>query len=547
MTAMDTTLRTSGELVGETLFGLGVRQVFGVVGSGNFVPTAALIAAGATYCGARHESAATSMADAHWRTTGKVAVCSVHQGPGLTNALTALAEAAKSKVPLLVIAGATSAGALRSNFYLDQQAIAATAGCATEQLYGPDTVAADTTRAYRRAQDEQRPVLLDMPLNIQSTISREQVTPRILRPDIRITPHEDLLDDLAERLLCAQHPLIIGGQGAWRSGADESLIQLADATGARLATTAMAKGMFDTSPWSVGIAGGFSTDVAVDTLENADLILAAGASLTTWTTRGDTIFREGDTVVQIDRNPAALGLNAHVEIPIVGDVDTTARALLDRVSGRQPTSLFRHAPVPEADLTYADAKTGAAHPGRLTARLEYLLPTERTVVVDGGHFIGWPVRDLSVPDPAGLVFTSAGFQSIGLGMGSAVGAAVARPDRTTVLTVGDGGFLMGISELETMVRLRLPILLAVYNDSAYGAEVHHFRDHGSGMELITFPETDIAAIGRGVGATSYTVRSVEDLDIITSWLSDPAGPLVLDMRIDPAVVGPWAQQDFLGH
>ena len=542
-----TTVRTGAELVGETLAALGVRQVFGVVGSGNFVATAALVEAGARFCGARHESAAASMADAYWRTTGKVAVCSVHQGPGLTNALTALAEASKSRVPLVVIAGATSAGSLRSNFYVDQAALVAATGCATEQIHRPQSVVTDTVRAYRRAVDEQRPVVLNMPLDIQAATPAEPDEPQLLRPDTRVTPPDAVLEDLCRRLLTARRPLIIGGQGAWRSGARESLVELADAVGARLATTAIAKGMFDASPWSVGIAGGFSTDAAAATLEQADLIVAAGASLTTWSTRGDTIFNDGDTVVQIDRDPAALGLNAHVNVAVVGDVDATARAALRRLSGRTPASEFRDTPVPGTDLSYGGELASPAHPGQLTARLEQLLPPERTVVLDGGHFIGWPARGLSVPDPAGLVFTSAGFQSIGLGMGAAVGAAVGRPERTTVLAVGDGGFLMGVSELETMVRLHLPVLVAVYDDAAYGAEVHHFRHHGSGLDLVSFPETDIAEMARGAGAVARTVRSVADLDVVTTWLSDHDGPLVLDMKIDPTLVGPWAEQDFLGH
>src|SRR5699024_1825825 len=118
------------------------------------------------------------------------------------------------------------------------------------------------------------------------------------------------------------------------------------------------------------------------------------------------------------------------------------------------------------------------------------------------------------PDPAGFVFSGGGFQSIGLGMGCAVGAAVGRPDRVTVLAVGDGGFLMSISELEPMVRLGLPVLVCIYNDSAYGAEVHHFRDQGWDLDLVTFPETDIATMASGTGALARTVRDVGDLDVI---------------------------------
>jgi len=541
-------VKTVSTMVGETLYELGARNVFGVVGSGNYVATAALVDSGATFFSARHESAAVSMADAHFRTTGKLAVASVHQGPGLTNAITALGEAAKSRVPLLVIAGDTSAGSLRSNFYLDQSAVAVSVGCLTDQLYRPETVTADIARAYRRALNEQKPVVLNMPLDIQHATRPEQQTkPWQHQPSIHVTPPNSTIADLADRILSAKKPLILGGRGAWLSGAQRALLRLADAANARLATTAPAKGMFDSSPWTVGIAGGFSTGPAVETLNSADLIMAFGSSLTTWTTRGDTIFDDNPTVIQIDSDPTALGLNAHVNLPVVGDAAATAEALLCQIADQSSLSIFRSHPVEKPPLSYPDNTSAMAHPGKLTARLENLLPTERTVVLDGGHFIGWPARELSVPDPAAFVFTSAGFQSIGLGMGSAIGAAIARPDRLTALMIGDGGFFMGISELETMVRLKLPILVAVYNDHAYGAEVHHFRSHNQGQELVSFPDKDIAAIAKASGAHSHTVRNLNDLNVVHKWQHDLVSPLVLDMKIDPDIVGDWAEQDFLNH
>ena len=127
------------------------------------------------------------------------------------------------------------------------------------------------------------------------------------------------------------------------------------------------------------------------------------------------------------------------------------------------------------------------------------------MVVDSGNFMGYPSMFLSVPDAAGFCFTQA-FQSIGLGLASALGAAVARPDRLTVAALGDGGFLMSVAELATAARLGLPLLVVVYNDAAYGAEVHHFGPHGHPLDTVTFPDTDLAAIARGFGCAGATVR-----------------------------------------
>ena len=159
---------TAAEVVGRTLAALGVRDAFGVLGSGNFIATQALHAAGAAFHHARHENGAICMADGYARVSGRVGVCSVHQGPGFTNAMTGLTEAAKSRTPLLLLAGEAPAAALRSNFRLDQAALATTVGAAAERVHSGASAADDVARALRRAQVERRPVLLSMPLDVQA-------------------------------------------------------------------------------------------------------------------------------------------------------------------------------------------------------------------------------------------------------------------------------------------------------------------------------------------------------------------------------------------
>lgn len=539
------------EIVGRTLAELGIGHVFGVVGSGNFEVTDAAVRAGATFVGTRHESAATVAADSYWRTTGAIAASSVHQGPGFTNTLTAIADAAKARSALLVVAGATSAGATRSNFSIDQGRLVEAAGGIAERIHSASSAADDVRRAVRRATVERRPVLLDMPLDIQHEQAERPTAAAEPAPELpRTIPSPQTLDALVEAVRAAEHPVLIAGRGAWSSGAREYIEQLADVLDATLATTALAKGIFTGNPRDVGIAGGFSEPEAVAALESADLLLALGASLTTWTTRGDTIFEHSPTVVQVDDDPRALSLNPHVDLEVLGDVRETVTALLDRLgpataagAGRTPAA----APAADAAAEEARAAEGRCHPGALTRALDRILPEQRTLIVDGGHFIGWPVRGLGVPDPAAFVFSSAGFQSIGLGLGAAIGAAVARPDRLAVLAAGDGGLLMSMPDLETLTRVERPLAVLVYNDAAYGAEVHHFRELGSGLDLVRFPETDFAALAASLGLRSAVVRSEGDLAPFARWCENPEGSFVLDLRIDPDMVGPWAEQDFLGH
>ena len=183
----------AAEVVGRTLAELGVRDAFGVLGSGNFVTTLAMHASGVAFHHARHEGGAICMADGYARVSGRVGVCSVHQGPGFTNTMTGLTEAAKARTPLLLIAGEAPAAALRSNFRLDQAGLAETVGALAERVHSGETAAADTARAFRRAEAERRPVLLSMPLDVQaepppasSPSAAEAHRPRRCRA---LTPH----------------------------------------------------------------------------------------------------------------------------------------------------------------------------------------------------------------------------------------------------------------------------------------------------------------------------------------------------------------------
>jgi thiamine pyrophosphate-dependent acetolactate synthase large subunit-like protein len=161
--------------------------------------------------------------------------------------------------------------------------------------------------------------------------------------------------------------------------------------------------------------------------------------------------------------------------------------------------------------------------------------------------MGYPPMYLRVPDPEGFVFTQA-FQAVGLGLASAIGAAVARPDRLTVAALGDGGAMLALPELETVARLGLRMLIVVYNDAAYGAEVHHFGPQGHPVELVQFPDVDFAALARAAGLEGATIRRREDLEVVTAWLTCEGRPgLLLDAKVVPTVVAEWLEEAFRGH
>jgi thiamine pyrophosphate-dependent acetolactate synthase large subunit-like protein len=406
-------------------------------------------------------------------------------------------------------------------------------------VYGPQTAMADVARAVRRAQVERRAVVLMLPLDVQAAQTDLAIPPPAAELDPP-APSARAVAAAAELLRHAQRPAIIAGRGAVLAGAGPALRRLGERTGAVLATSAVGNGLFAGDPFAVGIAGGFSSPTAARLLREADVVIAFGAALNQWTTRHGTLI--DGTVIQVDRDEEAIGAHRPADLGIVGDAAATAEALLaaldGHVSGRRTEALaeaiaagaWRHEPYEES--------TGHVDPRTLSIALDEMLPAERIVVVDSGHFMGWPSMYLRVPDAAGFVFPQA-FQCVGLGLGNAIGAAIARPDRLTVAALGDGGALLALPEFETLGRLGLPLLVVIYDDAAYGAEVHHFRPTGEAVDLAQFPDTDFVGLARAAGCRAST-----DVEDVRAWLEDRSGPMVLDAKIDPDIVAEWLEEAF---
>jgi thiamine pyrophosphate-dependent acetolactate synthase large subunit-like protein len=317
----------------------------------------------------------------------------------------------------------------------------------------------------------------------------------------------------------------------------------------------MGHGLFAGNPYCVGIAGGFSSSLAIRLLGEADVVLAFGASLNYWTVRHGNLFSSDARVVQVDLEAEAIGRVHRADVGVVGDAAEAARAIADELERRgvggqgfRGEGLEREiAGGRVRDEPYEDPGSDEyIDPRTLTIALDDLLPGERTVCTDSGHFLGYPAMYLKVPDEQGFVFPNA-FQSVGLGLASGIGAAVARPERLSVAAVGDGGALMALGELETAARLSLPMLVVVYNDAAYGAEVHHFGPMGRPVDVARFAETDFAALARAAGAEGVTVRSEEDLSSVRDWLRRREGPLVIDAKVNPEVRAEWLAEAFRAY
>ena len=306
--------------------------------------------------------------------------------------------------------------------------------------------------------------------------------------------------------------------------AQPQIAALAQKTGASIVTSLAGDGMFEDSPQLVGFIGGFARQQTLDVITDADVILGFGTSFDNWSTIGGSLLAGADHVV-----------SAALAAPASDRAEWIESDAAD-FAGRLVQAVAKSAAKQDPPTRTADEPAGAdpfSHPRELLRRINALLPTPRTIALDSGQFMAWAGMFLRAQRD-GIYLVGQGFQSVGLGLARGIGAAVADADRTTVVVCGDGGFYMGLSDLETAARERVPLLVIVVNDSGYGAEVHDFGPHGWTTGVARFPLRDIASVAAGVGIDSAVIESIDELERHLGKLPLDA-PLVLDCRIDKTI------------
>lgn len=529
-----------------------VDHVFGVMGNGNAHFLDALeTSTSATFTAVRHEAGGVVAADAFHRACGRLAAATATYGAGFTNTLTALAEAVQARIPLVLVVGDEPTSGRRP-WDVDQIALASAVGARTYTV-GRADAAATTVIAVEHALAYRVPAVLAIPYDVaarEAGAVPEAPEPRLPAPVSATGPFAlGAVAGIAAALGAAERPLLLAGRGAWIAGAGDALGELADLTGALTASTALGRGIFPRGGSDLGVTGGFGAEAAMALVREADVAVVFGASLTPFTMRFGDLFAPGTRVFQVDVAPAAT--HPHVSGYVRGDAALVAQELVAALRTRGDAASGWRDRVDVAAARGHDPGVDLAPDGRLdpravAARIAGLLPEDRVVVSDGGHFIGWANMFWPVASPDRMMMVGTAFQSIGLGWPSVPGAALARPESTIVLTTGDGGGLMALADLESAVRVAGGRGLAVvWNDAAYGAEVNLYGLQGHARGPMLIPEVDFAALARGVGAEGVVVRTLDDLARLATWAAEPAASrpfLVLDCRISGDVVAPYQQE-----
>lgn len=514
-------------------------RVFGLIGNGNVELVSALTSNEFPFTMVRHEVAAVTAADAYFRATGTLAVATATYGAGFTNMTTGLAEAQLARIPMVVVVGdAPSTG--RRPFDIDQQQV--TVGLNIPVItVEPAKVAQQIARAFDMAADGQEPVVVLVPYDLtDAPVSRVEApsdyTP-IQVPEVSDTT----IGQLAQALVTAKRPLILAGGGVVRTNTGDVVRALGDAVGAVFMHSLTASHVTGTQH-SLGIAGGFTPEHKLPAVQAADLVLILGATSNAFQTRKGQLFAT-DNIFRI-----ALDTQWNVTLPQA----TTIRGDLADVLPRLHDAVRALAPQPagyRAELAGLLAQDGLAHepaygtdgrlnPRLVAERLNTVLPANRQIVLDGGHFITWIGERVHIPEPAGMIAVGTAFQSIGLGFGSAVGATTGTPEKFTACITGDGGGQMALADLPSFLQTVRHGAVIVFNDAAYGAEIHQYAVVGADPTAMYLPAVDFAAVGAAFGAEGFTVDSLEDLDAFAAWIRRGEGVAVVNINISTEFAHP---------
>jgi acetolactate synthase I/II/III large subunit len=548
------------QILAEDLKSMGVDSVFGLMSDDTAHFGVTLDAVGIRFLNARHENIALTMADGYAAATGRLAVACVGRGPALANGLHGATFVSRTGNPVLMIYGeAPLPGAHRNGGGpdykgLDQLGVLKAAGIRTFVPTSAVTVRqtlADAAAAARKG----AAVAMLLPVNVQlaeveisadaSTPAPVDATPVSTRPGE--PARQQAVAAAAAILSSAQKPLILAGYGAHKAGARDAIIALAEKTGALLATSAKGKDLFRGHPLNLGIIGSFSHSLARRMAGEADCVVVFGAGLNVLTMSfGESL--PDVPLIQVDSVRANIGRWTTADVALVGDAKLVAEQLAAAATDGAEKAKPFHSPKTRGLLEQFDiasdfqpANTArTVDPRSMAVTLNRLLPASRNMVYDAGNFLG-VVPYLDVPDPDHFKMTN-DFASIGLGFGAALGFARARPEEATVLVIGDGGFLMTMGELETVVREDLPLVIVLMNDCAYGAELHFLRLRQLPVAKSVFPDVDFAPIAAALGYEAHTIRSLDQLEALGSILANPEGPIFLDCKINADVAAPFMSE-----
>ena len=562
MTTSSSKTVSGGQAAVESLKAEGVDHVFGLIGSATMEMFDALYdAKDIRFIGVHDERTGTHMADGYARASGKTGVILAGQnGPGSTNLVTGLAQAAAAYSPVLSIAGMLSTEHLYRDAFqeVDQQALFTPVTKKTWTVTKANRIPEMFREAFRVAMSPRRgPVQLNLPRDVLA----EQITmPEMQAPnEYRVmqnpAPAQNAVSEAAKLLAGAKRPVIITGGGIKNSRGHAAAIALAETLNAPIV---LAPGHGDALPFdqplNAGQMGPRGNPVASRLAKEADVILALGTRLGFNSTfySYDNINRDA-AIIQVELEPTAIGRYFPIKLGIWGDAIATAEALIPAVNAMQFkaeiatwTAHFqkeRKEWLAERDAK-ADTETVPIQPSGLFHHLRQILPADAAYTMDAGTLCLQATDAMTYQTPPSL-FTPLDFGLVGFSFACGLGVKLAMPDRPVISMMGDGGFGMTISELSTAVDHGINTVTLVMNNGSWGAEKAYQRDFFNGRYIgadISSPAFDKAA--ELYGAAGFRVERLSDLADAVHAALGAGKPAVVDIQVDPAALYSFRRDSF---
>ena len=490
-----------------------VDYIFGIPGEENIDMMDTLLDSTIRFITTRHEQGAAFMADVYGRLTGRAGVCLSTLGPGATNLVTGVADANMDRAPVVAIAGqaATTRMHKESHQHLDLVSLFAPITKYSTQIREPEIIPEVVRKAFKQALTEKPGVsFIDFPENIAGA-DVEGKEPLRVQAAATPEPPAAKVEQAAEIISNARHPIIMAGNGIIRSRATEQLQAFAEKLQIPVATTFMAKGAIPFShPLSLGTVGLQAHDYVDCGFDRADVIICVGYDMIEYHPYLWHPEKHAQ-LLHIDETPAEVDEHYILAAGVIGDVGESLLRIgeLARPQHEPNLGTLREFVLREHS-EHADNPAFPMVPQRILWDLRQVLEPEDIVVSDVGAHKMWTARLYEAERPNTCIISN-GFASMGIGVPGAIAAKLAHPECTAVTVTGDAGFLMNCQEIETALRIGTPIIVLIWTDNEYGLIHWHQLRHFGRPSHITFDNPDFVMFAESFGAKGYSVQAADEL------------------------------------
>lgn len=519
----------------------GVTHTFGMMGDGNMHWMNALSELGGVQMlEVRHEGVALGMADGWARQSRTPGVCTTTSGPGVTQLASALMVASRARSPVVVFCGEYPMRDQDHHQKLDHAAFAA--ACETGFIRVATSEYADEAvrKAFYLAKIESRPIMLSAPMDIQQEMIDDDdpyVPSATLFPSHRlIQPDVQAIEEAADIIANAKKPVIVAGCGAIESDAGQAIQALGRRIGALISTSLRAKNWMASADFHAGVSGLYATKAAIELFEEADVVIAVGASMNRYTTEHGYLYPNA-RYIHLDQKPhVMMGMGRSADCYLQTDARVGVEAL-DAVLAKRAfnNTGYREGDVLERLATqYEDNGELVIEPGTMDPRLlcralDEIVPEDVGLVLGSGAHAGFSVMNFT--RPRSFVHATHFFGCIGQMFPAAMGMVQATGNKPVMLIDGDAATMMHLSDFDTAVRYKMPLLLVVLNDQALGAEYQKMVAQNMNAALSAIPTPDIGDVARALGGRGMLATTVDEVRAAAAeWVRDP-GPMIIDARI----------------